>query len=83
MHDFSPTLREDEAAVHKILSETSQRIGKCAYEMTKKGSCQGQPVCMFQHAARDSESEKKVVSKRICFKELMEKAQGVDGRRLM
>ena len=63
-HNLSPSLLADAAAVSKILLETSVSIGKCAFEMTERGSCPGKPTCNVPHENPESR-------RRICFRELV------------
>ena len=72
-HDISSEIKSDSSAVSNILLETSKRIGKCAFELTAKGSCPGKSACEFSHLTSRPrvEGSKEGKDKRICFKELM------------
>ena len=59
--------------VNEILNETSLKIGRCAHEMTRKGSCPGK--CNFPHKPPNNKQDQPVQERRgrVCFRELIEK----------
>ena len=69
-HDIPVAMRNGDV-INKIMEETSLQLGKCAFEMTLKGSCPGNP-CKYEH----NHSKISLTSKqgtRICFRELAAK----------
>ena len=69
-HDIPVALRSSEA-INKIMEETSIQLGKCAFEMTLKGSCLGDP-CKYEHKYSKT-SLTSEQGTRICFRELAAK----------
>ena len=55
----------------KVLAETSQRIGKCAFEMTEHGSCPGEEICKTVHQKQVDPSAFQRNETRVCFRELV------------
>ena len=75
-HDFNPELRADNAAFTEVFVETSRRLGKCAFEMTERGSCPGEPTCKVVHCKPippEERSAHKACNTRVCFRELTRK----------
>ena len=75
-HDFSPDLRLDAAAATEVFVKTSLRLGKCAFEMSEKGSCPGEPTCKVEHCKPippGEESTHRSSETRVCFRELVKK----------
>ena len=64
---LASSLRADKSAVNKLLIDASERIGKCAFEMTEKGSCPGKSTCKTPH----QQASEKPSRRRICFRELI------------
>ena len=61
--------------VTKLLVQTSSRIGRCAFEMTERGSCPGQPICTISHekpTKAANRTEYQPERTRVCFRELVE-----------
>ena len=74
-------LNDDEWKVQKM-SELSRKIGKCTFEMVKRGSCPKGAGCDYQHQAKPSEMGKKLKAKTIsyCFKEVVKAGSCPRGR---
>ena len=69
VHKIPASMREDEEVSKQMMISTSERIGKCAYEMTQRGSCVNKS-CRFAHGKGGRVQAPR--EKRICFKELVE-----------
>ena len=75
-HELSQKIQTNSVDVSELLAETSTRIGRCAFEMTERGSCPGQPTCTINHV-KDAKtvnngSGHQSARTRVCFRELVE-----------